>query len=154
VVDVFVTEPVDRGNLMSPEETLLRVEHLRADLKGVFAGTLDLDAAIKRHAQRWRRVTRATIPYTTQVKFENDTSDEYTIIDVFASDRPGLLYTITRTLSGLGLSIARAKISTEATRAIDSFYVRDGDGKKLTEAGKLADVRDRLGDAITDWTGK
>jgi [protein-PII] uridylyltransferase len=144
VVDVFVTEPVDRGDLMAPEETVLRIEHLRADLKAVFAGTLDLDAATKRHAQRWRRVTRASIPYVTQVKFENDTSDEYTIIDVFAADRPGLLYTITRTLSELGLSIARAKISTEATKAIDSFYVRDAEGKKITSAERLNEIRSAL----------
>jgi len=152
VVDVFVTEPVDRGDLMTPEETLLRIEHLRSDLKGVFAGALDLDTAVRRHAQRWRRVTRAVIPHATQVKFENDISDEFTIIDVFASDRPGLLYTITRTLSVLGLSIARAKISTEATRAIDSFYVRDGDGKKLTGASRLTEVRDKLEAAIGAWT--
>jgi [protein-PII] uridylyltransferase len=151
VVDVFVTEPVDRGDLMAPEETLLRIEHLRANLKAVFAGKLDLDAEIKRHAQRWRRVAKATIPYTTQVKFENDTSDEYTIIDVFASDRPGLLYTITRTLSSLGLSIARARISTEATKAIDSFYVRDADGKKMFAAERLSEVRESLEDAIGSW---
>ncbi|HET6348933.1 MAG TPA: ACT domain-containing protein, partial [Candidatus Krumholzibacteria bacterium] len=135
-----------------PEETLLRIEHLRADLKAVFAGTLDLGAATRRHAQRWRRVTKSSIPMATQVKFENDTSDEYTIIDVFAADRPGLLYTITRTLSALGLSIARAKISTEATRAIDSFYVRAADGKKLTEAEKLSEIRLKLEAAIAAWT--
>ena len=151
VVDVFVTEPVDRGDLMAPEETLLRIEHLRANLKAVFVGAMDLDAEIKRHAQRWRRVTRASIPSPTQVKFENDTSDEYTIIDVFAADRPGLLYTITRNLSTLGLSIARAKISTEANKAIDSFYVRDAEGKKLRDAGKLATVRGTLEDAIDAW---
>jgi [protein-PII] uridylyltransferase len=152
VVDVFVTAPVDRGDLMAPEETLLRIEHLRSDLKDVFAGKLDLDAATRRHAQRWRRVTKAAIPYQTQVKFENDTSDEYTIIDVFASDRPGLLYAITRTLSELGLSIARAKISTEATKAIDSFYVRGADNKKLDEGPKLSEARDKLEGAISDWT--
>ena len=38
VVDVFVTEPVDRGDLMAPEETLLRIEHLRANLKAVLPG--------------------------------------------------------------------------------------------------------------------
>jgi len=152
VVDVFVTEPVDRGDLMTPEETLLRIEHLRADLKKVFAHKLDLDAEIKRHAQRWRRVTKSSIAYTTQVKFENDTSDEYTIMDVFAGDRPGLLYTITRTLSELGLSIARAKISTEATKAIDSFYVRGSDGKKLTAGDRLTDVRKALESAVGEWT--
>src|SRR6187402_831891 len=86
---------------------------------------------------------------STEVKFENDTSDEYTIIDVFASDRPGLLYAITRTLSQLGLSIARAKVSTEATKAIDSFYVRGADGKKLYEGPKLSEARDKLEDAIS-----
>ena len=96
-------------------------------------------------------MTKATIPHTTQVKFENDTSDEYTIIDVFASDRPGLLYAITRTLSSLGLSIARARISTEATRAVDSFYVRDAEGKKMFAAEKLSDVRDSLESAIGSW---
>lgn len=151
VVDVFVTEPVDRGDLMAPEETLLRIEHLRSELKAVFAGKVDLDAEIKRHAQRWRRVTKSAIPYTTQVKFENDTSDEYTIIDVFASDRPGLLYAITRTLSSLGLSIARARISTEATKAVDSFYVRDAEGKKLFAAERLSEVRESLEAAIGSW---
>jgi [protein-PII] uridylyltransferase len=148
VVDVFITEPVERGNLMSPEETLLRLDRLRADLKAVFAGSLDLEAATRMHAQRWRRVARSTIPVPMQVKFENDISEEFTIIDVFAQDRPGLLYTITRTLSELGLSIARAKISTEATRAIDSFYVRDAEGKKLVAATRLAEVRENLETAI------
>jgi [protein-PII] uridylyltransferase len=154
VVDVFVTEPVDRGDLMRPEETLLRVERLRSDLKAVFAGALDLDTEIKRHAQRWRRVTKSAIAHTTQIRFENDTSDEYTIIDVFAADRPGLLYTITRTLSSLGLSIARAKISTEATKAIDSFYVRDLDGKKLFAGDRLSEIRETLGGAVESWAGK
>ncbi|HEU4364406.1 MAG TPA: ACT domain-containing protein, partial [Candidatus Krumholzibacteria bacterium] len=67
-----------------------------------------------------------------------------TIIDVFAQDRPGLLYTITRALSEEGLSIARARISTEATRAIDSFYVSDGEGRKIINAPRVADIRAAL----------
>jgi [protein-PII] uridylyltransferase len=144
VVDVFIAEPVNRGDLMTPEETLLRLERLRADATAVVRGTMDLEAATKRHAQRWRRVSKTTIPVATQVKFENDTSEDFTIIDVFAQDRPGLLYTITRTLSKLGLSIARARISTEATRAIDSFYVRDAEGKKIKSAEQLQSIRAAL----------
>jgi [protein-PII] uridylyltransferase len=55
-----------------------------------------------------------------------------------------LLYTITRALSEQGLSIARARISTEATRAIDSFYVRDGQGRKVRDAEALRSIRERL----------
>ena len=47
-----------------------------------------------------------------RVNTDNSTSDHYTIIDVFAYDRTGLLYAVTRTLFELGCSVWRAKIST------------------------------------------
>ncbi len=147
VIDVFVVEPVDRGEALAPAETLLRVEHIRTNLVSVFRGKLDLEAATKKHAHRWRRVAMSGIPVATQVTFENDVSEEFTIIDVFAHDRPGLLYTITRTLSQRGLTIARAKISTEATRAIDSFYVRCGEGK-LVAPERLKELRETLEAAV------
>jgi [protein-PII] uridylyltransferase len=147
VIDVFIVEPIDQDGVLPPEEMLRRFEHMRGDLKQVFDGDLELATATRDHAKRWRRVTRPGIPVETRVQFENDISEDYTIIDVFAQDRPGLLYTITRALSELGLSIARARISTEATRAIDSFYVRD-EGKKIKSASRLAELRERLREAM------
>ena len=79
------------------------------------------------------------IPVAIQVNFENDLSEDFTIIDVFAQDRPGLLYTITRTLSQHGLAIERAKISTEGGRAIASFYVG-----KITAPERLNEIREHL----------
>ena len=143
VIDVFVVEPVDRGDALPPDETLLRIERIRDNLLDVFRGQLDLEAATKKHAHRWRRVSKGGIPVATQVTFENDVSKEFTIIDVFAQDRPGLLYTITRTLSQRGLTIARAKISTEGARAIDSFYVG-----KLLAADALKEAREALESAV------
>jgi [protein-PII] uridylyltransferase len=144
VIDVFVVEPIDRDGLLPQEEMLKRFEHIRRDLRKIFDGTLDLEDATRDHAKRWRRLTRTRIPVETRVQFENDISEDYTIIDVFAQDRPGLLYTITRSLSGQGLSIARARISTEATRAIDSFYVRDEAGSKVRDADALRTIRETL----------
>jgi len=144
VIDVFVVEPIDRDGLLPQQEMLKRFEHIRADLKKIFDGKLDLEEATHDHARRWRRVLKPRIPIETRVQFENDTSEDYTIIDVFAQDRPGLLYTITRSLSGQGLSIARARISTEATRAIDSFYVRDEAGSKVRDADALRTIRETL----------
>jgi [protein-PII] uridylyltransferase len=147
VVDVFVVEPIERGEPLSPDDTLLRVERLRSNLLDVLRDKLDLEAATKKHAHRWRRLAKGGIPVATQVTFENDVSDDFTIIDVFAQDRPGLLYTITRTLSEQGLTIARARISTEATRAIDSFYVRGTEGK-LVAPERLKEVREALERAV------
>lgn len=145
VIDVFVVEPVDRGEALAPAETLLRIERIRTNLLDVLRDKLDLEAATKKHAHRWRRVAKGGIPVATQVTFENDVSKEFTIIDVFAQDRPGLLYTITRTLSQQGLTIARAKISTEGARAIDSFYVG-----KLVAPEALKELRDALELALGD----
>jgi [protein-PII] uridylyltransferase len=148
VIDVFIVEAIDHEGVLPQEEMLRRFEHIRRDLKKVFDRSLDLETATRDHAKRWRRVTRTRIPVETRVQFENDISEDYTIIDVFAQDRPGLLYTITRALSEQGLSIARARISTEATRAIDSFYVRDDAGRKVRDADRLRTIRERLADQI------
>ncbi len=148
VIDVFVVEPIDHEGLLPGDEMLRRFEHIRSDLRGIFEGGLDLAAATNEHARRWRRLLKAGIPVETRVQFENDISEDYTIIDVFAQDRPGLLYTITHDLSAHGLSIARARISTEATRAIDSFYVRDAGGGKVRDADTLRTIRASLRDQI------
>ena len=144
VIDVFVVEPIDHEGVLPQEQMLRRFEHIRRDLKEVFEGRLDLETATRDHAKRWRRLRKSGIPVETRVQFENDISEDHTIIDVFAQDRPGLLYTITRALSEEGLSIARARISTEATRAIDSFYVRDEEGRKIINAPRVADIRAAL----------
>jgi [protein-PII] uridylyltransferase len=46
------------------------------------------------------------------------------VVDVFAPDRPGLLFDLARAIFVAGYSIAIAKISTEGARAIDAFYVQ------------------------------
>ena len=40
-------------------------------------------------------------------------------------DRPGVLYSIARTLFAEGLDIHRSKIASEANRVVDTFYLRD-----------------------------
>jgi [protein-PII] uridylyltransferase len=55
------------------------------------------------------------------VNFDNESSDQFTIIDITARDRIGLLYGITRTLYDLNLDIASAKINTEGEKVLDAF---------------------------------
>jgi [protein-PII] uridylyltransferase len=144
VIDVFHVSGVadsENGNGNGAEA---RMDDVRGGLAAVFDGSLDLGAATRRHAARWRRHGMPDIPIGVTVRFENDVSDDFTIIDVFARDRPGLLYHITRALSAEGLTIFRANISTEATRAIDSFYVGDENGKKVTSAARLRSIRSGL----------
>ncbi len=80
----------------------------------------------------------------TQIQFDNDTSENFTVLDIFAHDRMGLLYTITRTLSEMGISIAVAKIGTYLDQVVDVFYITGPDGKKVEDEQQLARIRDRL----------
>jgi [protein-PII] uridylyltransferase len=84
----------------------------------------------------------------TRVEADNSTSQTCTILDIFAADRPGLLYDITRTLFELGLSVWRAKVGTYLDQVVDAFYVTDQDGNKIEGAIRLQQIRGRLLDAI------
>ncbi|MDE0379632.1 MAG: [protein-PII] uridylyltransferase, partial [Rhodospirillales bacterium] len=54
----------------------------------------------------------AAIALEPHVLVDNGASTGYTVVEVSARDRPGLLYDITRTLSACGVSIGSAHIST------------------------------------------
>ena len=79
-----------------------------------------------------------------QVRFDNTTSSDHTILDVFAVDRPGLLFEMARELFKMDLSVARAKIGTHLDQVVDVFYVTDSKGDKLTNETRLETVRRRL----------
>jgi len=67
------------------------------------------------------------------VRFNNDASDECTLIDFVGEDRPGLLYDLTSAISTAGCNIELVLVDTEAHKAIDVFYITQAGGK-LDEA--------------------
>ena len=92
------------------------------------------------------RIREVSIP--TVIEFDNEISNNRTILEIQTEDRIGLLYAITNTLTDLGLDISFAKISTEKGAAIDSFYVQDQFGKKITDSDRLATIKSKLHSAI------
>ncbi len=84
----------------------------------------------------------------TRVLIDNNSSHRFTIIDVFASDRMGLLFTIARTLFEMELSVSVAKIGTYLDQVVDVFYVTSRDGRKITDEQRLQQIIARLLEAI------
>jgi [protein-PII] uridylyltransferase len=81
----------------------------------------------------------------------NDASARYTVIEINAPDRVGLLYTITRALAAEGLDIHLARVTTQGEGAYDTFYVSEAGGKVVDErrlAGIEARVREALGELL------
>ncbi|MGZ5297518.1 MAG: [protein-PII] uridylyltransferase family protein [Actinomycetota bacterium] len=85
---------------------------------------------------------RSDTPVTVAV--DNDASDFFTVIEIGAPDRIGLLYDITRTLSEMELDVHLAKVATYTDRVIDAFYVRDSLGRKLQDAQQTAMVESAM----------
>jgi [protein-PII] uridylyltransferase len=119
-------------------------QQVEADLQAALAGErhVHIVPSLRRHPARERQFqTFVQQPY---VVIDNSSSDTHTIVEVKAQDSFGLLYKLTRVLYEHGLDIALAKISTEANRAIDVFYVTDADGHKILDDTAQEEMRQSL----------
>ena len=80
----------------------------------------------------------------TEVTIDNRSSEQFTVVDVFSPDRPGLLFAITHTLFELGYVIHLARISTNAELALDVFYICDRAANKIVELERMRALKAAL----------
>jgi [protein-PII] uridylyltransferase len=85
----------------------------------------------------------------TQVRFDNTTADKHTIITLFAYDRMGLLYDVSKVLFDMKLVLHFAKIGTHLDQVVDVFYVTELNGAKIQESTRLYMIRQRLLRAVS-----
>ena len=78
------------------------------------------------------------------VSFDNDTMDRYTIVLLFAYDRPGLLASIASTLADLRIVLHFAKIDTHLDQAVDVFYITELGNQKIIRGERLEQIRRSL----------
>ena len=144
IVDTFqVLDPDYEG--LPPEERLEDIsETIRTVLKGEI--TVENLLAQRRRFSVSKRVSFIQEP--TRVEVDNDTSDQFTILDVFAQDKRGLLSVITKAIFELRLSVHFSKIATRVDQIVDVFYVTDQTGEKVTEEDKIQEIRRRLASDI------
>jgi len=79
-----------------------------------------------------------------KVRVDFAASDFYTLVEIAAPDRLGLLHDLARALAGLHLEIHLARIATSAGRIHDSFYVRSEGGQKLTDPAQAEEIKKAL----------
>jgi len=152
VLDTFFVTDAKTGNLADREQRDKFQEVLRKALTG---GEVDFPALIARrkiNRPAYQAYLGEQIP--PQVRFDNEASESRTVIEVQAEDRIGLLYAISQTLSEVDLDIFGAKISTERGAAIDSFYVREFDGGKVTSEERQHSIERKLRHAIKSLEAK
>lgn len=147
VVDTFqVMDPDYQG---APPAERLRTVGDR--IASVLKGWEHVDEVLRRGARLKLTRSLPKAREATEVRIDNETSDAYTILDVFADDRQGLLHVITNAIFQLGLSIHAARISTRLDQVADVFYVADHTGKKLNDHVQLERLRTGVETAIENF---
>ncbi len=141
VCDKHLAAVSDQKQIQAAEAMLERMLTNKEEID--FRAVLERVRAGRSDAPRIREVTIPTL-----IEFDNDISKSRTVVEIQTEDRVGLLYTITNTLSDVGLDISFAKISTEKGAAIDTFYVQDQIGNKITDEDRLGQVKAKLQSAL------
>lgn len=113
------------------EERFTKIEK---DFERVVNGLLQLNQEMAKLKSRWWRIESKFFNRSGKVKINFENHERYTIVDVFSPDRLGFLYHLSRKMNELGLMIYFAKISTKGDDIVDSFYVLDRNGKKISES--------------------
>ena len=134
-VDLFEVE-----GAFEPEIHEERWREFRTVLRKVLEGRISLEHRVEEKRRHYPPPRR---PSPVTVRVDQEASDFFTVIEVGAPDRIGLLYDITRTLADLHLDVHLAKVATYTDRVIDAFYVRDELGRKVQDPAQVG--RDRGG---------
>ena len=115
------------------------------------AGEFAVDERLAETRATYRSPARGHIP--TSVHVDNSDSERYSIVEVHAADRLGLLYAITAALHELALDIHLAKVDTVGTEVVDAFYVLRQNGRRVEEPDEIERVQQRVIEAVAALDG-
>lgn len=147
VVATFHVNDITEGAL----DDQARWENFKEDLHGVLKGDMDVDDLVATRRKARKFITAASVRrLPVKVEIDNAASDRASIIEVYAHDRPGLLYDISRKLWSMKLDIVLTKITTEIDQAADIFYVQDRSGAKLLDFTMLDEIKHELHRHLTE----
>ncbi len=114
--------------------SVVAAERLAADVRRALEGSLDLAGALRRREEAYERSESPFDPPANRASVVPDASWAATVVEVRAHDRPGLLYRLTRGLTGAGVNIVSAHLESRGANVVDTFYLTDPEGQPLTPA--------------------
>ncbi len=119
---------------------------VRGALKYALLGKLSLDYRLdkQRGSPLANQAQTPGMDLSVRVNVDNAVTDFYTVIEVQAPDRLGLLYEIAHTLQMLRVDIHHSRVVTHGARAMDVFYVRDVHGQKVEDDVQAREIREAL----------
>lgn len=99
-----------------------------------------------------RRISRQLKHFemAPEITISNDMENQRTVVEVIASDRPGLLADIGRCFRNQKLNLVSARIATLGDHIEDVFFVLDENDQPLMQSDEVAQLQQALTETITE----
>jgi [protein-PII] uridylyltransferase len=119
---------------------------ITAMLESAVAGAIDVPTLLR--GKERSVVYRSRRHGAPVVRFDNEHSRKFTVIELVADDAPGLLHRVSRVISGRSCDVDLVLIATEGKKAVDVLHITR-QGKKLTESDQTS-LREELERMLED----
>lgn len=131
-----------------------RIEDVAVAIGDVLTAKKTVESIFRRSSlYRLNRKNPIIMRQDPKVGIDNDCSERFTVVDVFATDTQGLLYTLAHTLFNYGLTVHLARIATNIDQVVDVFYVLDEHQRKLEDPERLEKLKSSLLEEIKLLSG-
>jgi [protein-PII] uridylyltransferase len=132
-----------KGNAVTSERDFALVENtLRRALE---ESNFDFHPLIEAARRQIRSQQLHGLEFPTVIAVDNKAHPAYTLVQIQAPDRLGLLYDLLSSLGANGVYIVLSRISTQNGAATDTFYVTDGLTRtKITDPHRIAALQKHL----------
>ncbi len=122
-----------------------RIEDVAVAIGDVLTARKKVESIFRRSGiYRFNRINPVIVRQEPKVGIDNDCSERFTVVDVFATDTQGLLYTLAQTLFNFGLTVHLARIATNIDQVVDVFYVVDEHHRKVENPELLEKLKSSL----------
>ena len=144
--DGIAVDVMHLGDARGREIDDRRWERIIEAVPSALAGEFPIEQRLAETRDAYRGEPPAPIP--TSVTVDNSGSEDYSILEIRAADRLGLLYAITNVLHESGLDIHMAKVNTLGHEIVDAFYVRRANGRRIEDEDEIERLATHVTDAV------
>ncbi|WP_230769481.1 [protein-PII] uridylyltransferase [Sphingomonas sp. Leaf4] len=131
--------------LGGPFDEAGQLERLKKTIGDALANRMKLGDRLA--AKPLSRPRAEAFPIEPNVLIDNAASNRFTVIEVNARDRPALLHHLAQALFQSKVTLHSAHVATYGERAVDTFYVTDLTGDRITGQLRLKSLERRMLDA-------
>lgn len=138
-LDTFFIQTKNKKPITDDYTRKKLIKYISTGLEGRLNLEKELNIKWKEIPARYR-----AIKAPVRVIIDNKKSNNFTILEVKCKNAPGVLYRITKVITGLGCQINTANVSTYGDRVVDIFYLKNAFGSKIDDNKTIEKVRNGI----------